>query len=113
MHELSIALGIVKIAENETAKAKAGKVERIELEIGTLAGVELDSLEFVWSSAVEGTVLEYASKKIHVIKGEAKCSDCDTIFNLENVYDTCPNCNSFSKRILKGKELKVKSLEIS
>ena len=30
MHELSIALGIVKIAEDETAKAKAKKVTKIE-----------------------------------------------------------------------------------
>ena len=30
MHELSIALGIVKIAETETAKANAKKVDVIE-----------------------------------------------------------------------------------
>ena len=43
MHELSIALGIVKIAEDETAKAKATSVTKIELEIGVLSGIELDS----------------------------------------------------------------------
>ena len=44
MHELSIAMGIVKIAEDETAKAKATEVSKIELIIGVLSGVEIDSL---------------------------------------------------------------------
>ena len=113
MHELSIAMGIVDIAEKETAKVKATKVDLIELEIGTLAGIELDSLDFVWSSAVKDTVLENAIKKINVIHGEAKCSDCETIFKLDNIYDACPNCNSYLKGIMKGKELLVKSLEVS
>lgn len=112
MHELSIALGIVNIAEKETAKAKANKVELIELEIGTLAGIEFDSLDFVWPMAVKDSVLENAVKKINIIYGKAKCSDCDTIFKLDNIFDACPNCNSFLKYILQGKELRVKALEV-
>lgn len=113
MHELSIALGIVKIAENETKKAHAKSVEIIELEIGTLAGIAFDSLDFVWPSAVKNTVLENAIKKINIIEGEAKCGDCDTVFKLNNIYDPCPNCNGYLKGIIKGKELLVKSLEVS
>lgn len=112
MHELSIALGIVKIAEAETAKANAKEVERIELEIGELAGVEIDSLDFVWDTAVKDSVLEKAEKHINIIKGVGKCLDCDTIFEIKNVYDPCPKCNSFLKGILSGKELRVKALEI-
>ena len=113
MHELSVALGIEKIAENETAKANAKAVELIELEIGTLAGIEFESLDFVWPSAVKGTVLENAVKKINVIKAKGKCFDCETVFNLDHFYDSCPKCNSFLKGILQGKELKVKALEVS
>lgn len=112
MHELSIALGIVKIAEDETAKVKAEKVTKIELLVGVLSGVELDSLNFVWESAVKDTVLEHALKEITVIKGEGKCVDCETEFAMENIYDCCPNCSSNFKGILKGKELKVKALEV-
>jgi hydrogenase nickel incorporation protein HypA/HybF len=112
MHELSIALGIVKIAEDETAKVNAKTVTKIELEVGVLSGVELDSLNFVWESAVKSTVLEKAEKHVTVIGGKGKCIDCDTIFDMENIYDCCPNCNSNFKGILKGKELKVKALEV-
>ena len=113
MHELSVALGIVRIAENEIAKARAQKVDIIELEIGTLAGIEFDSLDFIWPSAVKETVLENAIKKISIIEGKGICLDCDTRFHLKQIYDACPSCNSFLKGIIQGKELKVKALEIS
>ena len=113
MHELSIAMGIVKIAEDETRKAGARSVELIELEIGRLAGIELDSLEFVWPVAVEGTVLNKADKKINVIDGLARCMDCQQQFKLEQVYDCCPACGSGLKEVIKGKELRVLALEVA
>jgi hydrogenase nickel incorporation protein HypA/HybF len=112
MHELSIALGIVKIAEDETAKAKATSVAKIELEIGVLSGIEIDSLNFIWESATKDTVLEFAEKEIIVIKGIGKCVDCDTEFVMENLFDPCPYCQSYFKSILQGKELRVKALEV-
>ena len=112
MHELSIVIGIVKIAEDEAAKANAKKVTKIELEIGVLAGVEIDSLNFVWESAVQDSILAHAEKEIIVISGKGKCVDCDTEFDMEYIYDCCPNCNSNFKGILKGKELRVKALEV-
>lgn len=113
MHELSIALGIVDIAEKETKKAGASKVDLIELEIGALSGVELDSLEFVWPNAVEGTVLEKAKKEIDFIKAVGYCMECDVEFPMEFVYDNCPKCKGYLKNIIKGKELRVKALEVS
>jgi hydrogenase nickel incorporation protein HypA/HybF len=112
MHELSIALGIVKIAEDETKKAAAKTVTKITLEIGVLAGIEIDALNFVWEAAVENTVLEKAQKTIQLIDGKGKCIDCDTLFKMDTIYDCCPNCGSNFKGILQGKELKVKTLEV-
>ena len=113
MHELSIVLGIVKIAETETKKANATRVERIELEIGSQAGIEFDALDFVWPSAVEGTVLESAKREITVIEAIGKCLDCDTEFKLLNIYDPCPQCKSYVKGVLSGKELRIKALEVA
>ena len=112
MHELSVAMGIVRIAEQEISKTTAKKVELIELEIGDLAGIELDSLEYVWGAAVQGTVLENARKKIHRLVGIGVCLDCDEKFEMHQHYDSCPNCESFLKKIIQGKELRVKALEV-
>ena len=113
MHELSIVIGILKIAETETKKAGADIVESIELEIGTLSGVEMAALDFAWEEGVKNTVLEKAEKHIAVIPGKAKCMECDTVFELEYIYDPCPECNNYLKGIIQGKELRVKALEVS
>ena len=112
MHELSVALGIVNIAENETKKAHANSVELIEIEIGALSGIEMESLNFVWQTAVNNTVLEHAVKKVNIIEGKARCIDCDTVFKINHLYDSCPKCHSYLKGILQGKELRVKALEV-
>ncbi len=112
MHELSIAMGIVQIAEKEAEKAHVDRVLAIDLEIGSLSGVEIDSLNFAWPMAVANSVLENAEKRIHVIKAKAKCADCGFDFDLENYFDSCPKCGSQFKDIYKGKELRVKSLEV-
>ncbi len=110
MHEMSIALSIVDIAEKEAKKASVEAFDTIELEIGSLTGIELDALEFVWNSAVRNTVLDKAQRKITTIQAVARCSNCKTEFELDFLHDPCPNCDSFEKEILQGKELRVKRL---
>ncbi|WP_111706813.1 hydrogenase maturation nickel metallochaperone HypA [Lutibacter citreus] len=112
MHELSIATSIVKIAEDETLKVNASDVTKIELEIGALSGIEIDALKFVWSSAVKDSVLEKAVLEIVKIKGMAICENCNTEFELENIYDVCIKCNSNFKNITQGKGMKIKRLEV-
>ena len=109
---MSIVLGIVKIAEREAEKAHVSKFKAIDLEIGNLSGVEYDALEFAWEPAVKGTVLESAEKHIHKVQAKAKCADCDTIYNIAYFHDECPNCGSFFKEIIQGRELRVKSLDL-
>ncbi len=113
MHELSIAMGIVKIAEKEAKKSNAKRIEIIELEIGKLSGVEINALDFVWPMAVKGTLLENATKKIFKVKGIAVCLDCEFEYDIDNYYDPCPKCDSHFKNIIQGKELRVKAIEVS
>ena len=112
MHELSIAIGIVNIAEKETKKANKKTVKSIELEIGSIAGVELSSLKYVWDSAVKNTILEKAKLNIDFKQAKAECLECKTTFNMKKIYDNCPSCKSHFKNVLQGKELKIKSLEV-
>ncbi len=112
MHELSIAMGIVAIAEKEAKKARVNEVKAIDLEIGTLSGVEISSLNFAWTMAIEGSVLQNAEKRIHVIEAKAKCLECETTFDINNLFDACPECGSHFKDVFQGKEMRVKSIEI-
>jgi len=113
MHELSIVMSIIDIAQQQTIEANATIVDEIELDIGTLSGIEIDSFEFAWKQAVKGTVLAFAEKKVNRIKAKAQCLDCDAEFYIHQYYDACPVCGEHLLNILQGKELKVKSLVVS
>ena len=112
MHELSIAMGIVRIAEEQARKLGVEEIRAIDLEIGTLSGVEISSLDFAWPMAVENSVLRHAEKRIHIIPAKAKCLECGTEYDLENLFDPCPRCGSHFKDVFQGKEMRVKSIEI-
>jgi len=112
MHELSIVMGIIEIAEDAIASKPDYLVKSIELEIGTMAGVIPEALDLAWESATKDGVLQNAERKIIWVDAEAKCSDCGTLFQINELYDACPRCGSFYSDILKGKELRVKALEI-
>lgn len=112
MHEMSITLGIVKIAEEEVNKRGAKFVSEIVLEIGELSGIELDSLEFVWPAAVKETVLENAKRVIDYKEGKGNCIDCDTVFKVHSLSDECPKCGSYFKSIVQGKEMRVVTLTL-
>lgn len=112
MHELSIVLSIVETAEEESRKHHARAVEQIDLEIGDLAGVDDHALQFAWEVGVKNTVLEKAKYEIHKVKGWAQCINCDCEFELKELFNPCPLCGEYLVSILRGKEMKIKSITL-
>jgi hydrogenase nickel incorporation protein HypA/HybF len=110
MHELSIAMSIVDLAALQAAQHETDVIEEIELDIGCLSGIEMDSFDFAWRQAVKRTILENALRKVNRIEGKGKCLECGSEFNMEKLYDCCPVCNSPFSEIISGKELKLRSL---
>lgn len=113
MHELSVVMSIISIAESESAKSNATAIDEIELDIGELSGVEMSAFEFAWQQAVKSTRLEQAAKIINRIPGEGKCMDCEAVFPMQQLYEPCPVCGEHFITVQKGKELRVKSLVIN
>ncbi|NPA44531.1 MAG: hydrogenase maturation nickel metallochaperone HypA [Chlorobi bacterium] len=109
---MSIVVSIVEIAESEAKKNNAKKITKLELDIGTVSGIELDALNFAFESIKNETMLKNAQIKINKIKAKSKCEDCNYEFNVEDVYSLCPKCNSYKTTIIHGKEMKVKSILI-
>ena len=110
MHEFSLAQNILEIVEETIAKNKAGKVSIIELEIGTLSGVEIPALDMALESLQPGSILEGAEIVKQIIKGMAKCSTCHHEFEPDDYFSACPACGAFGADIIRGKELRVKSI---
>ncbi|TNE57554.1 MAG: hydrogenase maturation nickel metallochaperone HypA [Bacteroidetes bacterium] len=113
MHELSIIHSILEAVEAELHQhGGQRKVEAIDLEIGALAGVEINTLEFLWPAAVEQTVLDSARLNIVQIPGLARCSDCTSTFELAHYFDPCPKCGSHLLEIQQGEDLRIRSLTL-
>ena len=112
MHELSIVMSIVDSAREQVAKHSASRVESIGLEIGTLAGIEPDALEFAWEAAIPDTVLSGAERHIHYVQARAKCAGCGHEFDIQQIFEPCPLCGEYFNDLLQGKELKIKTMTL-
>lgn len=112
MHELSIALSIAESAEEAARKNHASVITKVEVEIGTMAGVETEALLFAWDSVIQGTMAENAPLVINTVQAEAHCLECGKDFPIDNFFSICPHCNSYKYQVVKGKELRVSSLTI-
>lgn len=112
MHELAIAQSIVQLAEQNAKDNQAEEIEELELEIGSLAGIEISSLEFALESIVKNTMLRNARIIRRDILAEGRCGDCEAVFPVETLFSPCPRCGSYCVALLKGKELRIKSIVV-
>ncbi len=112
MHELSIVMNILDTVEENAAKHNASVVHEIEMDIGELAGVEFDALDFAISNAPKSGLLKNVEFKINKIKPIAQCNDCNHQFETSGYATPCPKCHSAKTNIIKGNELKIKSFKI-
>ncbi|HEX4877274.1 MAG TPA: hydrogenase maturation nickel metallochaperone HypA [Chitinophagaceae bacterium] len=110
MHELSIAQSILSIAEK--AAPAEGIITGVNIQVGELSSIEVESLLFAFDAIKDDTVLQKAELNIEVIPGEARCQDCGLTFHLGAYGHPCPKCSGFSLKILKGREMKVTSLTV-
>ena len=76
MHEMSIVAGILKIVQDQARAADAKVINSIEVEIGQLAGIEIESLQFCFQAARTGTLAENAELVIRDIPGRGHCPEC-------------------------------------
>lgn len=110
MHELSIAVSIVKIASRQAMEASANSVSRVDLDIGAMSGIELDSLQNALTIAVRDTMLEETEFSINRIEPLCQCLACNHLFTPEGAFGQCPECKSRETELIRGKELQIKSL---
>lgn len=112
MHEFSIVLNIVEIAEKEARIAGAHRISAISLEIGRLSSIEPAAFRFAWKQAVRGSMLEHARCTIRYLPGEAACTGCGLVFEIKQLYEPCPGCGLFGPEIRQGQSLRVCSLRL-
>lgn len=112
MHELSIAMSLVDIAKQEVKKRGAGAITEIELELGEFCGLDFECFNFSLNAVLTGQGLANTKIVSNIIEAEMECTDCGVTFRPDSLFADCPTCESSNTRLLKGEELRIKSLVI-
>jgi hydrogenase nickel incorporation protein HypA/HybF len=112
MHELSIAMSIVEMAQEEAARRSA-RISAVHLELGALSGVVKEALLFSYQIACDGTRLEGSHLEVKEIPIEVYCPSCKAPKFLPSTqWFCCPDCGTPTPEVIHGKELAIAALEL-
>ena len=114
MHEFSLVMSMIDLAEKAARAEGARRITRLRLEIGALAGVVPEALEFAFDGARVGTMAEDAALEVTYLPAIAYCATCQSEFELDNRFGiaVCPACDVPSADLRQGRELTLASLEV-
>lgn len=114
MHELSIALSILDVVEEEAERRGDVRVEAIHLKLGPLSGVVKEALLSAFELASEDTAFARCSLVIEDVPVSIHCPQCNAerpIRSLQSFY--CPDCGTPGTEVVHGRELQVSALELA
>ena len=112
MHEIGVVRSMCKTVTDYAKENNIDKILEIVCQIGELSLVIPEYVEELYPKVVKGTELEDVKLIIEIIPGLAECDDCDEIFNVVEHEGYCPNCGSFDKTILSGKDFCIKEIHV-
>lgn len=69
-------------------------------------------VEDIYPVVVGDTWLKDTKLAINVIPGMAECDECNELFHVIEHEGYCPNCGSFEKTILSGKDFLIREIHI-
>ena len=112
MHEMSIAESIAQIAEEAAMRDGDSAIRRVFVEIGALAGVEVEALRFCWDAVTRSGRAAGADLDIIRTPGQAWCLQCSATVALGAPYEPCPRCGGYEVQVTGGTEMRVKEIEV-
>ena len=112
MHESTLAMNILEIVVEQASRALAPVVRRVDLCIGEYAGVEATTLTSCFAMLAEGTVADKAMLEIERIPATGISNRCGVEALREGRSFRCPMCAASSVKLVTGRELYVKSIEV-
>lgn len=112
MHELSVCLSILDQVRSIAAERNADRVERIELRIGPLSGVEADLLRNAWPMASAGTIAVGADLLIDEADIVVRCGTCKAETPALANRLVCGECGDFRTTVISGDEMILQRVEL-
>lgn len=112
MHEFSLAIEVINLAQREAEKSNAREIKEITIEVGDLSGVEADAFGSALDLLVKDSILDHAVVNIHKMPGKGKCAACNLEFEMNHRMAACPKCRCFPSEIKGGDQFRVVSLMV-
>jgi hydrogenase nickel incorporation protein HypA/HybF len=113
MHELSLMENMMEIVREEARSQGSARVHTVVLEVGRLAGVEVDALRFAFDAVAADTVAAGAVLEIEEPGGLGWCPPCQKQIPVDTRFEACPFCGGAPLGLLRGGEMRVKAIEIA
>lgn len=105
---MSVAQIVVERAREEGAT----RALSVTVEVGELAGVMPEALEFCYEAAVMGGLAQGSRLVIKRIPAVAVCNECGETFAPDQRIFVCPKCEGFTATLKSGEELAVIQIEV-
>lgn len=112
MHERSLAESVVQVAESAARQHGGTHVSAITLEVGVLAGVEIDVLRLCFDTASRASIVKGATLIIEQPGGHAWCVPCNESVPLSSLIEPCPRCGCHRLQVTAGDQFSVREIEI-
>lgn len=112
MHEISLCQSVLQVLEEQALAQRFSRVRAVWLEVGILAGVELEALRFGFDVVTEGSLAAQARLEIIEVPATARCPRCAKHVSVQRRFDSCPDCGSCQLRLNGGDELRIKEVEV-
>jgi hydrogenase nickel incorporation protein HypA/HybF len=113
MHELSIALSILDLAQEEATRQGGARVVEIHLKLGPLSGVVKEALLSAFDLARESGACADAKLVIEETPIRVYCPVCQDTRGVVSVQELrCVECGAPTPDVLGGRDLEVVAMVI-
>lgn len=112
MHELSLARDLLSAIERKLDRDDV-RVVRVNVGVGTAAGIAPESLRFAFRVICEGTRVGGAELSVTTIAARGRCADCGIVFEFDGLLGQCPGCGRLGGELLSGDEMILRTIEVA
>ncbi len=108
MHELGIASDICRTVSDFS---EGRRVESITVDVGILAGVAVEALDFCIREVARDMGLGEPEVTIRTVSATLLCA-CGHEYSVNDMLDGCPSCGGYQREVRRGMDIIVREVEI-
>lgn len=112
MHEMSVAIGIMKVLAAKLREEGPCKLRSAELAVGELSGIDRDSLRFALDTLLDEAGYKDVQMRFEQVPAAFKCNNCGWGGRLKNYALVCPGCKGIDLDIISGQDVYLERIEV-